>query len=503
MLPGGSLRFVSLTDVFSTHYTACKDHRSQVRLFHAPARMKTSTVEGGLWSLQIIRAQESTGALADIDAPAFRPVADLTLQSLLQGEPSMLVQVGKKTKRGDGAKTPSAARGHDPVDVDRSIDDDDDDEDDVDPMIDGIDEYDLMCNEDEDAVAQSDAALADCSKDEQKNVDRAHFASVEEKNCRPLAQHKGSDKIVDQVVSHLRKAHGDSIALTQEELEEEAVLLLIRQVNQGASYDDVVDDVGRKLVAEVAEQSQTEDDPQNNSQARASSQTGDLSNKQKSAGSTVARAEEQITITPFLFEDSDVGTSAASASSVASGELDSTDEGMDDGNAQDRLPKFVAKWHAEFRRTAEALLFRADRNELPLGHDDEVSLLVSLRSMNNCDMFQLFFVKWVDAANRTGRSVRIDKSFRVVYSPPVLFGKPVPSQSFPSDGFACLINACAASSRKQKGTSGMLRQQLPPEIIRFARLMGLHCAWTKREPWLELVACRHKQQSLFVAVHRM
>ena len=70
MLPGGSLRFVSLTDVFSTHYKACKEDRCQLRLFHAPARMKQSTVEGGLCSLEILRAQdqESVGALAAADA---------------------------------------------------------------------------------------------------------------------------------------------------------------------------------------------------------------------------------------------------------------------------------------------------------------------------------------------------------------------------------------------------------------------------------------------------
>ena len=59
-----------------------------------------------------------------------------------------------------------------------------------------------------------------------------------------------------------------------------------------------------------------------------------------------------------------------------------TDEGEEtnDGDAEGRLPRFVAKWQAEFGRTAEALLYRADRNELSLGHDDEVSLLLTLQS---------------------------------------------------------------------------------------------------------------------------
>ena len=305
------------------------------------------------------------------------------------------------------------------------------------------------------------------------------MSSVEAKNYEPLAKHSDSDKIIDQVVNHLRETHGESVVLTHEELEEEAVLLLIRKLNQGASYDEVVDDLACKI---VAEQSEFEPDPKSSRNPPSSSQSSQVGQTGIPAGAKVVRADEQALIRPFVFEDSDVGTSAAS--SAASGELDSTDDGdeINRGDAEDRLPRFVGKWHAAFRSTAEALLYRADRNQLPLGHDDEVSLLLTLHGTDACDGFQLVFVKWVDAAKRTGRSVRIDRNFRVVYSPPVLFGKPVPEQSFPPNVYDCLINACAASSRKQKGTSGILRQQLPSQVIRFARFVGLHCAWTRREP---------------------
>ena len=441
--------------------------------------MKQNTAEGGFRSLEIIMAPESLSALADAhaDAPALRPVSDSqTVQSLLEGEPSMMVQIGQEKEScgqaGQG-NTPSRSRagelseersGTGPADVDQQPIDDDENDEPID------DEYELLCNEAEDAVARSDAALADCSKDEEKTVERAQVASVDEKNCEPLAQHSRSDKIIGQVVNHLRQTHGESVVLTHEELEEEAVLLLIGQFNQGASYDEVIDDLARKVVAEQSEFEAPGSirNPQTYSQSSQASRTGN----------PAGRVDEQI-LKPFVFEDSDIGTSAASASS-----LGSTDEGdeANDGTAQDRLPRFVAKWHAEFRRTAEALAYRADRNELPLGHNDEISLLLSLQSSEECDGFQLFFVKWVDAATRTGRSVRIDKNFRVIYSPPVLFGKPVPAQSFPLDVCDCLVNSCAASSRKQKGASGMLREQLPSEVIRFARFIGLHCAWTRREP---------------------
>ncbi|CAE7458813.1 unnamed protein product [Symbiodinium sp. CCMP2592] len=377
--------------------------------------MKQSTVEGRLGSLEIIRAPESLSALADADAdaPSLRPMSDSqTVQSLLEGEPSMMVQIGKAKgsvgQAGQGS-TPSRAG---EVTEERSgtgrgnVDQIEDDENDG-PV---DDEYELLCNESEDAVARSDAALADCSKDEERTVERTQVASVGEQHCEPLAQHSRSDKIIDQVVNHLRETHGESVVLTHEELEEEAVLLLIRQFNQGASYDEVIDDLARKFVAEQSESEAVPGsirNPQANSQASQASRSGNPPGR-----------------VAFVFDDSDVCTSAASASSVASGELGSTDEGeANGGTAQDRLPRFVAKWHAEFRRTAEALAYRADRNELPLGHNDEVSLLLSLQSREECDGFQLFFVKWVDAATRTGRSVRIDKNFRVVYSPPVLFGK--------------------------------------------------------------------------------
>ena len=164
---------MSLTDVFSTHYKACKEDRSQLRLFHAPVRMKQNTAEGGFRSLEIIMAPESLSALADAhaDAPALRPVSDSqTVQSLLEGELS-------EERSGTG-----------PADVDQQPIDDDENDEPID------DEYELLCNEAEDAVARSDAALADCSKDEEKTVERAQVASVDEKTASHWHSTQGPTK---------------------------------------------------------------------------------------------------------------------------------------------------------------------------------------------------------------------------------------------------------------------------------------------------------------------
>ena len=114
--------------------------------------------------------------------------------------PSMMVQIGQEKEScgqaGQG-NTPSRSRagelseersGTGPADVDQQPIDDDENDEPID------DEYELLCNEAEDAVARSDAALADCSKDEEKTVERAQVASVDEKTASHWHSTQGPTK---------------------------------------------------------------------------------------------------------------------------------------------------------------------------------------------------------------------------------------------------------------------------------------------------------------------
>ena len=146
--------------------------------------MKQNTAEGGFRSLEIIMAPESLSALADAhaDAPALRPVSDSqTVQSLLEGEPSMMVQIGQEKEScgqaGQG-NTPSRSRagelseersGTGPADVDQQPIDDDENDEPID------DEYELLCNE-------------------EKTVERAQVASVDEKTASHWHSTQGPTK---------------------------------------------------------------------------------------------------------------------------------------------------------------------------------------------------------------------------------------------------------------------------------------------------------------------
>ena len=263
-------------------------------------------------------------------------------------------------------------------------------------------------------------------------------------------------------MNHLRNTHGNTLGLTDAELEEEAVVLVMRSMKKDSSYDDYVGRVAQEL----------------ESAAGATSSA--------SAGQSGEQVDSEQKL--HVFQPSGAGAETDTGTSAASGH-ESSDGGGGSEQNEDACSGFLAKWASGFRSTAEALLDRSRRCQLSVGHQDEVALLLSLAKPvqstqpTATDQYQLLFVKWEDPAACTGRSVRVDKNFRVVYSPPVLFGKKVPSQKFGEQDFCCLINACGAASRKSRGTAGFLRDQLPSPVIRFARLVGLHSAWEIKETW--------------------
>lgn len=148
------------------------------------------------------------------------------------------------------------------------------------------------------------------------------------------------------------------------------------------------------------------------------------------------------------------------------------------------VPRFLVNWKIAFDLTDRSLCDRLERNKDTCGANDEVSLVMSLDALANGDdngtdigddvaaRPKMFFAKWTNVPNFEGRIVRIDGDNRVVFSPATLFGKPAPSEPFRQPHFLNLVGNCGAASRKYRGHKGVLRDQLPSDVVRFARVTG-------------------------------
>ena len=448
VLPKGSIQFVDLTTVIAGHYKACKENDAQLKLFNVPSRMamrESASTSETSWEL------ESVDVVPQGDANVVSLLRDAApcqrLDMLLSNEPSMVVQKTRQRARQDASCVEVREQADEPPQ----------------PI---LDEYDILCNDRADDEA-TDASLADITADEEAALQKSTSSVLREasREGSALAQAPGtkSGKIINTVVSHLKNTHGDTTGLTDAELEEEAIVLVMRSMKKDSSYDDYVGQVAQSLA----------------SATEASSASAGHGRR------TVDSQRQRHGFLPSGDEATDTGGSAAAS------EHNSSDGGGGDSEQSvDTRNRFLAKWVAAFNSTAEALLDRSNRCQQPLGYQDEVALLLSVAKPGESqepaqiDEYQLLFVKWDNPDTRTGRSVRVDKNFRIVYSPPVLFGKEVPRQKFAEQDFCCLINACGAASRKSRGTGGFLRDQLPPTVIRFARLVGLHSAWKTKDAWL-------------------
>lgn len=81
---------------------------------------------------------------------------------------------------------------------------------------------------------------------------------------------------------------------------------------------------------------------------------------------------------------------------------------------------------------------------------------------------EVHVVKWDDAGSLLGRSVRIDSRNRIVWSPPILFGKPVPAHVFSRDLYDILVPRVGARCVRQKDA---LRDTIPSPMVRFLAIV--------------------------------
>ena len=262
-----------------------------------------------------------------------------------------------------------------------------------------------------------------------------------------------------------------SVGLTGADLEEEALLVLVRQHNTGTR------DVGSG-----------KDCKQNNE-----------TSKSKSISTSTANflAEfEQFELESSSDESDVENNSKFNISDANSGLHDSPDEarnavGTTDNYAEDSanpektkkrkiqvniVLKMVKLWATNVTNTVNAVVDAHRRNTTQgISNDGEVSIVLSKPADgagpgSSAAVVEPLFVRWHNPDEFEGRVVRIDQQHRVVWSPSTLFGKPIPTRVFDSSSFDILVTAIGAKCLKISGSG---RDILPSTMVRFIQFVNM------------------------------
>ena len=141
-------------------------------------------------------------------------------------------------------------------------------------------------------------------------------------------------------------------------------------------------------------------------------------------------------------------------------------------------------------KTINAVIDAYDRCKIDLGHEElsivasrpesktdrlaaadvDVENAVDEGEIEPIDRIELHFVKCVDPSKCEGRTVRIDNQNRVVWSPPTMFGKPVPVKTYKPPEYDVLVSAVGARCLRQRDA---LRDKLPDTMIRFVEFVRM------------------------------
>ena len=285
-----------------------------------------------------------------------------------------------------------------------------------------------------------------------KLMDELDDSDIASRTSSAIAAGVGTDLAAGQSTGQIRRAlerakdvlrasnsNGSdvNVALTGEELEEEALLLLVKSQQQVSSQGATSSSVATPKSRETA-----------------------FVRNQTDWTSVAACLEQEAGADDDLQSDDASSNDAGSAPAAQQGLAASSLVGGGETPAQ--APAAAVRWVASMQVAVEALL---NAGKGSLGQNDELAMMVR-RPAGIGKPGELLFVKWVDVADRIGRLVRIDKQNRVVYCPAVMFGKAVPTQVFAADGYDCLVKAVGAASRKFRGAAGCLRDELPPAVLR-------------------------------------
>lgn len=148
--------------------------------------------------------------------------------------------------------------------------------------------------------------------------------------------------------------------------------------------------------------------------------------------------------------------------------------------------KAALVWVQKTMDTLKCIGSARERSRLPVGTNDEISLVARLPvhvRANDADQedthfHQIIFVRWTNAAEHEGRTIRVDAQHKVVYAPSFLFGKPVPTDFFIPPRFEVLVNCLGARSKKEKGA---LRDSIPDDMIRYVAFVRLAATMANQE----------------------
>ena len=485
-LKNGKFEFKTVDSIFAGYFEDCQRLGRQHEVSHfrvlLPAQNdKTELVpmpssmhglDGASFLQKFGQPKGLPMAVADQEAEAPNDLVLLTLDLIEKAKTQE--RATKKSRIAVGTDTGADSENAADRDHDESDDDNDSSEEG------GENDYDVLAKSDSEETQQFELLGAHELIEEHGNVAAAINKSMKDEAASACLQ---SQDCLSFLADHLQKQNA-AAGLTRQELEEEAALLLVRhfQANKynGLSLDSVggTDAVISKAL-KVAGDAVTADLA---SEAPAASADFHFSGRLSGSESDLSDVMED--------NDTDTASDCDDAFSPVGGHAGAPDH----EGPQVPAPKFLLAWKQAFVSTEKALADRWERCKQPLGFKDKVAMVARLDAGTDAgaDMGEedsdipnprLCFVKWTDAARKEGRVVRLDSDYRVVYSAASLFGKKVASQTFNLPKFTCLLSTCGAASRKYRGDRGSLRDQLPPEVVRFSQVAGTLIGRVFSVPW--------------------
>ena len=251
--------------------------------------------------------------------------------------------------------------------------------------------------------------------------------------------------------------------MTEPEVEEEALLLLVRNYQQGS------DNLGDKQVANILQST--------SSSSKGARVILDVAPDLESLKQAENEEDEDS-------ESGDEGQDVAAAARGSDALLREASASTDSAAAlaappltlSPNLARGLSSWQESAQQALASIRDWHERSSHEVGYNDEISFLYVRNESAKLAAHELFAVLWVDAAKLHGRRVRIDGQNRVVYAPAILFGKKVQPEQFQADNV--LITHAGACSRRYAGT---LRDTLPPLVVRFLRVAKLMMPYLNKD----------------------
>ena len=291
--------------------------------------------------------------------------------------------------------------------------------------------------------------------------------------------------LLDDAVALVRSMHGMS-SLTDAELEEEALLMVIRQIDENKKANQ------RK---NKAAGSNMPDEVQLLIEPDRSGTRAEQSNRYKCFQSDGQFLQEILAegADAHVDEDLDASETLEAPDAGASLEGDGAGSASTTMPSARRPPKVFVVWLKAATATLNCLDDRFERCGRGAGFQEEISVLASLPQdlrrphpasaataddASTCAL-EIVCVKWTK--KRQGRPVRIDAGNRLVWAPTKLFGSEVQTEAFPTEYYDDLLHASGAQSRRYKGN---LRDAFPEAVARFLAFSRLICSLANHEPWL-------------------